>query len=147
MPGSASRARTSSAARRATDAATARVNARARERIDGVDDVRPGLALAFDGASGGAFGTTTTTRERGDVDAVDAAIELRYDVDDGFDARIEARVVRNDGERVRAGGAPGAARARGGGRGRAGAESARGARRSIARWRSREEFGGIGRRA
>jgi hypothetical protein len=81
-------------------AATARVNARALEEHRGVDDVRPGLALAFDGASGGAFGTTTTTRERGDVDAFDAAIELRYDVDASFDARIEARVVRNDGERV-----------------------------------------------
>ena len=51
--------------------------ARALEEHRGVDDVRPGLALAFDGASGGAFGTTTTTRERGDVDAFDAAIELR----------------------------------------------------------------------
>ena len=69
-------------------AATARVNARALEEHRGVDDVRPGLALAFDGASGGAFGTTTTTRERGDVDAFDAAIELRFDVDASFDLSL-----------------------------------------------------------
>lgn len=56
--------------------------------------------FVFDGVLGGVFGMMTMTRERGDVDAFDAVIELWFDVDVSFDVCIEVCVVRNDGEWV-----------------------------------------------